>query len=444
MKIKHKKRVAPVQILAAGFAFVIFIGTLLLRLPIAAISGEFTPWVDCVFTATSAVCVTGLTTLNTAEHWTYFGKTVIILLIQIGGLGFMSFTTLFALLLGKKITLKDRLIMQEAMNFFSLQGLVKLAKYILIFTLSVEGAGALFLSTRFVPEYGFGKGIYFSIFHSISAFCNAGFDLTGNSLVPYAQSTVVIITISALIIIGGLGFAVWAEIYGLKDIRRLSLHSKVVISMSLALVFGGWLFMLLFEMKNPATIGSMNMEGKIINSFFAAVTPRTAGFNAISLPDMTMAGTFLTMILMFIGGSPGSTAGGIKTSTIGLILMALVSIIRNREETVIFQRRISRDLINKAIAVMFVGLGVVMLTTFILCITEPKATFEYISFEAFSAFGTVGLTLGLTPELSFIGKIVVALTMYMGRVGPLTLILAISSKKKGGSIRYPEGKILVG
>jgi trk system potassium uptake protein TrkH len=444
MNIKHKKRVAPVQFLAVGFALVVFIGTLLLRLPVATVKGQFTPWVDCIFTATSAVCVTGLTTLNTAEHWTYFGKTVIILLIQIGGLGFMSFTTLFALLLGKKITLKDRLIMQEAMNFFSLQGLVKLVKYIMIFTLSVEGAGALFLSTRFIPDYGVGKGIYFSIFHSISAFCNAGFDLTGNSLMPYAESSVVILVISALVIIGGLGFAVWAEIYNLKDIRRLSLHAKVVISMSLALIFGGWLLMLLFELNNPATLGNMDLEGKIINSFFASVTPRTAGFNAMFLPDMTMAGKFLTIILMFIGGSPGSTAGGIKTSTFGLILMSLVSIIRNREETVIFERRISRDLINKAVAVTVVGLGVVMVTTFILCITEVGASFEYIVYEAFSAFGTVGLTLGLTPELSFIGKIVIALTMYMGRVGPLTLILAISNRKKGGSIRYPEGKILVG
>lgn len=444
VRIKFKKRLVPAQILAIGFAVVILIGTILLSLPISSASGKATPLVDAIFTSTSAVCVTGLVTLNTAEYWSYFGKTVIIILIQIGGLGFMSFATLFALLLGKKITLKERLIMQEAMNSFSLQGLVKLAKYILIFTFSVEGAGALFLSTKFIPNYGVVKGIYFSIFHSISAFCNAGFDLTGNSLIPYSQSIVVMLVISGLIIIGGLGFAVWAEIYNLKDVKRMSLHSKLVISMTLILIFGGWILMYLFEMNNPATIENMSLKGKMLSSFFASVTPRTAGFNSISLSNMSMAGKFLTMILMFIGGSPGSTAGGVKTATIGVFLITIINIIRNKEETVIFERRISRDLIYKAFAVVSIGVGVVMLTTLALCITETGASFEYIAFEAFSAFGTVGLSLGLTAKLSFIGKLIVAITMYMGRVGPLTLIFAISNKKKGSGIRYPEGKILVG
>ncbi|GAA0181905.1 TrkH family potassium uptake protein [Clostridium sediminicola] len=444
MRIKFKKRLVPAQILAIGFATVILIGTILLSLPVSSASGKATPLVDAIFTSTSAVCVTGLVTLNTAEYWSYFGKTVIIILIQIGGLGFMSFATLFALLLGKKITLKERLIMQEAMNSFSLQGLVKLAKYILIFTFSVEGVGALFLSTKFIPNYGVIKGIYFSIFHSISAFCNAGFDLTGNSLIPYSQSVVVMLVISGLIIIGGLGFTVWAEIYSLKDIKRMSLHSKLVISMTLILVFGGWLLMYIFEMNNPATIANMPLKGKVLSSFFAAVTPRTAGFNSISLADMSMAGKFLTMILMFIGGSPGSTAGGVKTATIGVLLITVINIIRNKEETVIFERRISKDLIYKAFAVVSIGVGVVMLTTLALCITETGASFEYIAFEAFSAFGTVGLSLGLTSKLSFVGKLIVAITMYMGRVGPLTLIFAISNKKKGSAVRYPEGKILVG
>ncbi|WP_428867896.1 TrkH family potassium uptake protein [Clostridium sediminicola] len=444
VRIKFKKRLVPAQILAIGFATVILIGTILLSLPVSSASGKATPLVDAIFTSTSAVCVTGLVTLNTAEYWSYFGKTVIIILIQIGGLGFMSFATLFALLLGKKITLKERLIMQEAMNSFSLQGLVKLAKYILIFTFSVEGVGALFLSTKFIPNYGVIKGIYFSIFHSISAFCNAGFDLTGNSLIPYSQSVVVMLVISGLIIIGGLGFTVWAEIYSLKDIKRMSLHSKLVISMTLILVFGGWLLMYIFEMNNPATIANMPLKGKVLSSFFAAVTPRTAGFNSISLADMSMAGKFLTMILMFIGGSPGSTAGGVKTATIGVLLITVINIIRNKEETVIFERRISKDLIYKAFAVVSIGVGVVMLTTLALCITETGASFEYIAFEAFSAFGTVGLSLGLTSKLSFVGKLIVAITMYMGRVGPLTLIFAISNKKKGSAVRYPEGKILVG
>ncbi|MCY6482767.1 TrkH family potassium uptake protein [Clostridium aestuarii] len=444
LKKKRKRKLAPVQIVALGFVIVIFIGALLLMLPISSEGGIRTPFIDCIFTSTSAVCVTGLITLNTAEYWSYFGKTIIIMLIQIGGLGFMSFATMFALLLGKRITLKERLIIQEAMNSFSLQGLVKLAKYILIFTFSVEGIGALFLSTKFIPEYGILKGIYFSIFHSISAFCNAGFDLTGSSLMPYSQNVVVMITISALVILGGLGFTVWSEIYNYKGIKKLSLHSKLVISMTIFLILGGWILMFLFEMNNPETLQSLPIKGKVLGSLFAAITPRTAGFNSISTSAMTPAGKFLTMILMFIGGSPGSTAGGVKTATIGLVLMTVISVIRKREDTEVFKRTINKDLVYRAFAIIIISMGVVITTTIILSITEVGASLEYILYEATSAFGTVGLTLGLTPNLSAIGKIVVAITMYIGRVGALTLILALSNKKNGSAIKYPDGKILVG
>ncbi|MCY6370555.1 TrkH family potassium uptake protein [Clostridium ganghwense] len=441
---KNKRKLSPVQILALGFVIVIVIGAFLLRLPIASKNDSITPFIDCIFTSTSAVCVTGLTTVNTAEHWSYFGKTIIIILIQIGGLGFMSFATLFSLLWGKRITLKERLIMQEAMNSFSLQGLVKLAKYILIFTFSVEGIGALFLSTKFIPQYGPLKGIYYSIFHSISAFCNAGFDLTGNSLVPYANNLVVILAISGLVIIGGLGFSVWAEIYNYKGIKKLSVHAKLVISMTILLIFGGWILMFLFEMNNPATIQNMPVKGKILSSLFAAITPRTAGFNSISTADMTAGGKALTIILMFIGGSPGSTAGGVKTATVGLLLMTVVSVIRRREDTEMFERTISKELVYRAFVITTIAIGVVITTTMILSITEVGASLEYILYEATSAFATVGLTLGLTPKLSIIGKIVIAITMYIGRVGPLTLVLALANKKNGNSIKYPEGKILVG
>lgn len=444
MQKKNKRRLSPVQILALGFAIVIFIGACLLTLPISSRDGSITPFIDCIFTSTSAVCVTGLTTLNTAEHWSYFGKTIIVILIQIGGLGFMSFATMFSLLVRKRITLKERLIMQEAMNSFSLQGLVKLAKYVLIFTFSVEGVGALFLSTKFIPQYGILKGIYFSIFHSISAFCNAGFDLTGNSLVPYANNSVVILVIAGLIIVGGLGFSVWAEIYNYKGIRKLSVHTKLVIVMTMFLILGGWILMFLLEMNNPATIENLPIKGKILSSFFAAVTPRTAGFNSISTADMTAGGKALTIILMFIGGSPGSTAGGIKTATLGLLLMTAVSVIRGREDTEMFERTISKELVYRAFVITIIAAGVVIATTIMLSITESGASLEYIIYEATSAFATVGLTLGLTPKLSIIGKIIVALTMYIGRVGPLTLVLALASKKNGSSVKYPEGKILVG
>lgn len=441
---KYKKRLAPVQILALGFGIVIMAGTLLLMLPVSSKEGIVTPFIDAFFTSTSAVCVTGLVTLNTAEHWSYFGSTVIIMLIQIGGLGFMSFATLFALILGKRITLKERMVMQEAMNSFSLQGLVKLAKYILIFTFSVEGIGALFLSTKFIPEHGFLKGLYFSIFHSISAFCNAGFDLTGNSLVPYADNAVIILTISALIITGGLGFAVWAEIYNYKGMGKLSVHSKLVISATLILIVGGWILMYIFEMKNPGTIQNMSLKGKLLSSLFASVSPRTAGFNSISTADMTLAGKFLTIILMFIGGSPGGTAGGIKTTTAGILLMTVISVIKNREDSQIFSRTISKGLVYKSFVILTLAMCLVIGETMILSFTEHGASLEYILYEVTSAFGTVGLTLGLTPKLSVIGKVLIALTMYIGRVGVLTLLLALAHKNNGSSIKYPDGKILVG
>ncbi|MGY0372566.1 TrkH family potassium uptake protein [Clostridium sp. JNZ J1-5] len=444
MQNKYKKRLAPVQILALGFGIVIMAGTLLLMLPVSSKEGIVTPFIDAFFTSTSAVCVTGLVTLNTAEHWSYFGSTVIIMLIQIGGLGFMSFATLFALILGKRITLKERMVMQEAMNSFSLQGLVKLAKYILIFTFSVEGIGALFLSTKFIPEHGFLKGLYFSIFHSISAFCNAGFDLTGNSLVPYADNAVIILTISALIITGGLGFAVWAEIYNYKGMGKLSVHSKLVISATLILIVGGWILMYIFEMKNPGTIQNMSLKGKLLSSLFASVSPRTAGFNSISTADMTLAGKFLTIILMFIGGSPGGTAGGIKTTTAGILLMTVISVFKNREDAEIFGRTISKNLVYKSFVILTLALCLVIGETMILSFTEKGASLEYILYEVTSAFGTVGLTLGLTPNLSVIGKVLIALTMYIGRVGILTLLLALAHKKHGSSIKYPDGKILVG
>ncbi|WP_102399949.1 TrkH family potassium uptake protein [Haloimpatiens massiliensis] len=442
--LKNKPKFTPVQILAIGFAIVILTGAILLNLPIASASGTRTPFIDCIFTSTSAVCVTGLVTVNTSTHWTYFGKTVIMLLIEIGGLGFMSFATMIALILGKRITLKERLVMQEAMNSFSLQGIVKLARYVLFFTFFIQSMGALLLSTQFIPEYGLGKGIYFSIFHSISAFCNAGFDLTGNSLIPYSNNVVVIMTISFLVIIGGLGFFVWAELYNYKRRRKISLHSKVVITATAILLVGGTILMFLFESNNPGTLKGKGILEKMLSSFFAAVTPRTAGFNSISTADMSTAGIFLTILLMFVGGSPGSTAGGIKTSTMGVLLMTVVSVIRGKEETEIFKKRINKEIIYRAFSIVVISLGLVITVTMILSITEVGFPFEYLLYEATSAFGTVGLTLGLTSKLTTIGKIVLALTMYAGRVGPLTLALALAKNKKKSSIKYPEDKILVG
>lgn len=441
-----KMKLSGVQILALGFFIVIFVGGVLLSLPISSASGESTNFLDALFTSTSAVCVTGLITLDTGTHWNEFGQIVIMFLIEIGGLGFMSFATFIAVLLGRKITLRDRLIMQEAMNTFNIQGLVKMVRYVLGFTFAVQFFGALLLSTQFVPKFGLAKGIYYSIFHSISAFCNAGFDLFGgfSSLVSYSGNVVVLLTISALIIIGGLGFTVWLEVYNYRGLKKLSVHSKIVILITVVLIIGGTIFMYLFEMHNPKTIGNMSFDDKVLNSFFASVSPRTAGFNSVSTDGMTNSGKLLTIILMFIGGSPGSTAGGLKTATFGIIILTVISVIRGREDTQVFGRRFSKSLVYKSFALLIIGMTLVIGVTLLLSITDPNESFVNILYEATSAFGTVGLTTGVTQRLSTAGKIIIMITMYCGRVGPMTVALAFIRNKKKQTHKYPEGKILIG
>lgn len=443
---KRNIKLKGVQILALGFMLVILIGALILTLPFTTTSGESTKFLDALFTATSAVCVTGLVVVDTGTHWNMFGQTVIMMLIEIGGLGFMSFTTLIAIILGKKITLRERLILQDAMNTFNIQGLVKMVKYVLVFTVSVQFFGALLLSTQFIPQYGIGKGAFYSIFHSISAFCNAGFDIIGNfsSLTSYNSNVVVIMVIAALIIIGGLGFTVWSELYNNKSLKRVSLHSKMVILMTTILVLGGTILMFLFEHKNINTISNMSFIDKVMNSFFASVTPRTAGFNSIPTDGMTTAGQFLTIILMFIGGSPGSTAGGIKTTTIGILIVTVICVIRGREDSEAFGKRFSKDLVYRAFTLLFIGVSLVIGVTMLLSYTEKGASFIALFYETVSAFGTAGLTLGLTSELSTIGRILMILMMYLGRVGPLTVVLSITKKKINSGVKYPEGKILIG
>lgn len=443
---KRRIKLKGVQILVLGFILVILTGAILLTLPISTASGEGTNFLDALFTSTSAVCVTGLVVVDTGSYWNMFGQTVIMILIEIGGLGFMSFTTLIAIVLGKKITLRERLILQDAMNTFNIQGLVKMVKYVLVFTVSVQFFGALLLSTQFVPKFGAAKGIFYSIFHSISAFCNAGFDVFGksNSLMSYNTNLVVIMVISILIIIGGLGFTVWSELYNSKSLRRVSLHSKMVILMTTVLVLGGTVLMFLFEHNNTNTIANMSFIDKVMNSFFASVTPRTAGFNSISTDGMTTAGQFLTIILMFIGGSPGSTAGGIKTTTIGILIVTVICVIRGREDSEVFKKRFSKDLVYKAFTLLFIGVGLVIVVTMLLSYTEKGVSFISLFYETVSALGTAGLSLGLTSELSSIGKILIIFMMYLGRVGPLTVVLSITRKKTNSGVKYPEGKILIG
>ncbi|MDD6795720.1 MAG: TrkH family potassium uptake protein [Clostridiaceae bacterium] len=442
----RKNRLSEVRILALGFAIVILLGGVILSLPICSKSGRYTSLVDSIFTATSAVCVTGLVTLDTGTYWNTFGQCVIMVLIEIGGLGFMSITTFIAMLLGKKITLRDRLIMQEAMNAFNIQGLVKMLRYVLGLTFIVQFSGAVLLSFIFIPRFGVSTGIFYSIFHSISAFCNAGFDLFGNfsSLTGFSGNYLVISVISILIVIGGLGFSVLIEILNYKKLRKLSVHSKIVLWVTSCLIFGGALAIFLVEFGNDATLGNMNIGEKLLNSMFSSITPRTAGFNSISTGDMTMSGKLITIILMFIGGSPGSTAGGLKTVTFGVLILTVISVLRGRNDTEAFGRRFSKETVYKSFTLFAIGMLIVVGVTMILSITEPEQNFINLLYESASAFGTAGLTTGVTQEIGTLSKFTLMFTMYCGRVGPITVLLAIIRRKKNTGIRYPEAKILIG
>lgn len=444
---RRKNRFTPVQVLALGFAGVILTGALILTLPVSSSSGKSTSFLTALFTSTSAVCVTGLVVVDTGTYWSTFGQVVIMLLIQVGGLGFMSFATLIALLLGRRITLRDRLVIQESLNSFSLQGLVKLARYALVATFSIEGIGAALLSIRFVQDYGL-KGIYYGIFHAVSAYCNAGFDIIGNfrNLMPYQESALVSITVMSLIVIGGIGFLVQSDIYQNRRFKKFSLHTKVVLITTACLILGGAALFFIFEHNNPGTMKPLSLKGKILTSFFASITPRTAGFNTLDTTRMTMPSKLITILLMYIGASPGSTGGGIKTSTFAVLVMTVVCILRGREDTEIMGKRIPRDIVYKALAIVGLSFTIIFVDVMILSMTEKGAQLVQMIYEATSAFGTVGLSLGFSPKLTSIGRIVIILTMYCGRVGPLTIAFAVGQMqhKNKGLVKYPEDKVLIG
>ena len=458
MKTMLKKIVAninkmqPTQIMVLGFATIIIVGALLLNLPIATQSGESIGFLDALFTSTSAVCVTGLVVVDTATYWSIFGQVVIIGLIQIGGLGFMTATTLFALLIKKKINLRERLLIQESLNQGDLSGLVKLTRYIIIMTLTVEGIGALLLSTVFIPQFGLGRGIWYSIFHAISAFCNAGFDLMGSvsgpfsSLTAYVNNFTLTMTISILIILGGIGFPVMLDIIKMRKFSKFNLHSKIALISTAILIPIGTIFMFFVEFNNPATLGKLDFGGKLLASFFQSVTARTAGFNTIDLSLMHQASLFIMIILMFIGASPASTGGGIKTTTLATLILAVKSFVYDKSDIEVFGRRVENSTVRKSLGIFVLGITVVVLGTLVISLSEPHFTLVDVGFEVVSAIATVGLSIGGSPSLSIIGKIFIMIFMFMGRVGALTILIAISSKgmKKHQTIRYPEGKIIVG
>lgn len=447
----------PTQILVLGFLFLIILGTILLNLPIATNEHKSIGLIDALFTATSAVCVTGLVVVNTLDFWSPFGKVVILILIQIGGLGFMTFATMFFIMMGRKIRLKERLIIQEALNQYSLSGMVRLTKNVVLGTLLIEGIGAILLAIRFVPQHGL-EGVFMAIFHSISAFCNAGFDIVGDSsLTPYVGDVIINITVILLIVLGGLGFTVWIDVlrvmkdkfankYGWRrTFKKFTLHTKIVMVLTFSFIVIGFVLFFLLESGNPNTLGPLSIKDKVLGSLFQSITPRTAGFNTMPLDQMNHASKFLTILFMFVGGSPAGTAGGVKTVTVGVIILSVLSVIRGKEQTEAYDRSIPENIIKRALAVVTIGIAVVISVTMILSVTEIGTSFMNIFFESVSAFATVGLTLGITGSLTTIGKIIICITMFIGRLGPVTMALAFSMRGKSKtSIKKPEEKVMVG
>lgn len=451
MKKRYSKlALSAPQMITFGFAGVILLGAVLLSLPISSQSGEATPFIDALFTATSATCVTGLTTLTTAEHWNLFGQSVILVMIEVGGLGWISLPVLFFFLSRKKIGLKTRIVLQESLNMDQMSGGVYLMRYIIKIAVAIQLIGMALLMVDFVPRFGWVKGTWFSLFHAISSFCNAGFDLFGDSLVGFQKNPWVLSIVMLLIISGGLGFLVWSDLLNYRKRRKFTLHSRIALTVTLGLLIFGTLGFTLTE-RNAALLAEGNVIERFFNTMFMAVTPRTAGYFSIDYFQMTHAGLILTIILMFIGGTSGSTAGGLKTTTFGVLLIQVKSIFKGRTRAEFAGRTLRNAVVSRALTLFFITLSLCIVATMILSVTESipnvhRLGLEYIVFEVVSAFGTVGLTMGLTPDLTTIGKLVIICLMFIGRVGILTVVFSLITKgrQQEPSIKYPEESIMIG
>jgi len=435
------------QIIALFFVAVIAIGTLLLCLPIASKSREWTPLLDSAFTATSATCVTGLIVRDTFTHWSLFGQLVILSMIQIGGLGVMTIIMTFSVFAKKKISLYERKLLMQSAGTMRSSGVIRLLKQIIKVTLICEGAGAILLATRFCPELGLAKGLYYSVFHAVSAFCNAGFDLMGrygefSSLTPFYSDITVNMTVCALIICGGIGFIVWQDIvtHGLK-IKKYSLHSKIVLTTSAVLILSGWL--IFFITERNASLSALTTGEKILAAFFQSVTSRTAGFNTVPLNHLSGAGVVLMSVLMMIGGSPGSTAGGIKTTTVAVMFFELIAVAKGDKDTVVFKRRLEDDTVKRSGAIISAYLAAVIIALIAISSVENLPLSDVL-FEVASAVGTVGLTLGITPTLSSFSHIILMLLMFAGRIGGLTIIVAFAERRDHAKLTRPKEQILIG
>lgn len=459
-KKEGQRRISSVQIIVFGFLMVILVGAILLWLPISSVSGTFTSPVDALFTATTSVCVTGLTTVTTASHWSIFGKLVILILIQLGGLGVVCVGIGLMLIMKKRITMRERLLIQTAYNLENIDGMVRIIKNVSLGAFAAEGLGAVFYAFVFVPDYGWAKGIWYSIFHSASAFCNAGIDLLGDSsLWVYRDNILINVVTMVLIVTGGIGFIVWWDIKKIFEqsthirkwrgqlFKRLSVHSKVAVITTLICIMAGAALIFISEYNNPYTIGGMNTGHKIMSSLFESVTTRTAGFAAIPQNLFKDTTYIVLLILMLIGGSPMGTAGGLKTTTLALVFFSVRSTVKGRKDTEIFGRKIGSENIKTALAVLSIISAIVFLSIFILAAIEPFSLKD-IAFEAVSAMSTSGLTRGITPMLSTAGKIIICLVMFAGRIGPISLVMAFNIRRKKENMtnmrELAEARILIG
>lgn len=447
-KIKSKK-LSTTRVIALTFAVIILIGALLLTMPIASRNGTSSGFLPALFTATSATCVTGLVLYDTWTQWSGFGQIVIMCLIEIGGLGFMSAAALVVFLLRRKVGLRQRMLMAQAMSLDDMHGVVKLQKWVLIGSLSMQGCGALILFLHFLPEYGPSRALTWGVFHAISAFCNAGFDIFGSidpggSLEIFNQDPVVCLTLTILIIIGGLGFFVWEEIARVKSLKKISTYTKLVLLTTGVLLFGGMGLILLTEWNNPATIGNMDVGGKLLNGFFQSVTLRTAGFSTFDQAGLTEGGKAASMILMLIGGSSGSTAGGVKTVTFLVLLLFINTRLHGKSTVTVFKRSIQPQKVLDAMTIVSVMVGLSFLGAIVIC-TTSSVTFTDGLFEAISALATVGVTAGVTPCLSIPAQIMIIVFMYFGRVGVLTLSLGfLMGDRVQDRYQYAQTNLLIG
>jgi len=446
---KHSKATNPTKIIALVFAGIILTGTLLLSLPVASRSGISCGFRPALFTATSATCVTGLVLYDTWTQWSGFGQAVIISLIEIGGLGFMSAASMVVFLFRKKVGLKQRMVMAQALSLTDMEGVVRLQKLVLMGSLSIQSVGALILMLRFLPEYGFATALKWGVFHAVSAFCNAGFDIfgcitPGASLIEFNSDPIVILTLGALVVVGGLGFLVWQEVITVRKWKSLSVYTRLVLLTTLSLLLIGWLCFCLLEWDNPGTLGSMSTGDKLLNGLFQSVTVRTAGFAAVDQALLTDAGKAVSMVLMLIGGSSGSTAGGIKTVTMVVLVLFLATRARGKSTVCAFKRTIPDSQVMDAMTISSIVVGLAVFGAIFITATSP-VSFVDAAFESVSALATVGLTAGVTTNLSIPAQFLIILYMYFGRVGVLTISLGfLMGDKAEERFRYAQTNLLIG